>query len=523
MIPFLRPVDQVSEKETERGLTMLILDGIFAQIMGVLIGGAFIVAYALKIGATNKIIGLLAAISPLAQILQIPTIFLIEKIRYRKFLVVLTVVLGRCLWLLIAMLPWLAPRGLWMPLFISAQLVYYALSAVAGCSWNSWIRDFVPEKLMGGYFAKRAAWLTAFGAVISIAAGIAAARFEKPASMPEAAPQVQVEIAQTAPPQAMQADKSTEVVRREVLVYCLIIGVGTVFGLIGSLFLAAVPEPRMAPAQSASILTILAEPFRDRNFRMLLVFLGWWSFAMNLAAPFFVVYMLKQLHLGMGWVIGLSVVSQAFNVLFFKVWGRLADRFSNKSCLMVSGTLFVFSLALWPFMTMPDPHFLTLPLLIVFHALAGMSTAGVGLCAGNIALKAAPYGRATAYLAVNALVGGSAAIVAPLISGTAADWLESQQLKLTFTWVASGRQFLLPALDIRGLDFVFAASFLLGLFALHRLLAVKEVGEVEEAVVREQLMLEIRKVVRHVSNVAGIRQITHFPYMVLRYVFRSSG
>lgn len=49
--------------------------------------------------------------------------------------------------------------------------------------------------------------------------------------------------------------------------------------------------------------------------------------------------------------------------------------------------------------------------------MASMSTAGVSLCAGNIALKLAPQGRAAAYLAVNALVAGAAATIAPISGG----------------------------------------------------------------------------------------------------------
>lgn len=43
---------------------------------------------------------------------------------------------------------------------------------------------------------------------------------------------------------------------------------------------------------------------------------------------------------------------------------------------------------------------------VLIHAMASMSTAGVMLCSANIALKLAPHGKATAYLAENALISG---------------------------------------------------------------------------------------------------------------------
>ena len=70
-------------------------------------------------------------------------------------------------------------------------------------------------------------------------------------------------------------------------------------------------------------------------------------------------------------------------------------------------------------------------------------------------------------------------------------------------------------MDIQGLDFLFAIAFIFGLYALHRLLAVREEGEVEEDIVMGELYGSVRKAFRHVSNVAGLRQLTYFPYWLL--------
>lgn len=240
---------------------------------------------------------------------------------------------------------------------------------------------------------------------------------------------------------------------------------------------------------------------------------------MNFAGPFFVVYMLSRLGMSMTWILGLSVVSQLVNVLFLRLWGKLADRFSNKSVLAASGPLVIVGILLWIFTTMPERHVLTVPLLILIHVLGGMSTAGVGLCAGNIALKAAPKGEATAYLATNALVSGLAATVAPLLGGLAADFFSHQELAVAVRWATSqpaAREFALPAVHIRGLDFLFIGSFLFGLYALHRLAAVHDEGEAEEDIVLTQLYSEVRRHARHVSNLAGVRTLSSFPYAVLR-------
>lgn len=91
-----RQESDISEARLESGLRYLISDGICSQTMGVLTGGAFLVAFALQLGASNFVVGMFAAIMPLCQLLQIPSILLVEKFRNRKALVVIPVLVSRC-------------------------------------------------------------------------------------------------------------------------------------------------------------------------------------------------------------------------------------------------------------------------------------------------------------------------------------------------------------------------------------------------------------------------------------------
>lgn len=480
----LQPQEHVDESQVQRGLRMLLLDGVCSQVMGVFTGGAFLVAFALLLGASNTVIGLIAAIGPLTQILQIPAIFLVDRTRLRKVLVIVSSFLSRLAWFAVAALPWFVSSEQRVPVLLACLLFYFGLGTISGCAFNSWMRDFIPEKIMGAYFGKRLAVATAVGAALTLGAGFA------------------VEAGKRVSPNTL-------------LVYSILFLLGAIAGLLGVYFLGRIPEPKMADPHDGGLLTTLAGPFREFNFRRLLIFLGTWNFAINLAAPFFTVYMLKRLEMSIAFVLVLSVLSQLVNVVFLRLWGRLADLFTNKSVLAASGPLFILSILLWPFLTLPERHFLTIPLLVVIHILAGISTAGVTLCSGNIALKAAPRGKATAFLAANALVNGAAATVAPIVAGVAADVLAGEQLVLSLSWTATEAattRFDVPALALTGLDFLFVFAVIFGLYAMHRLLAVREEGEVEEDVVLTELYSEVRKAVRHVSNVAGIRHLTYFPY-----------
>jgi hypothetical protein len=108
----------LTDEQVQSGLRYVIKDGIASQAMGILTGGAFLVAFAIKLGASNLTIGLLAAIGPLSQLLQLPSILLVEKIRNRRAIVV-AAAFGRMCWLVVALIPFIfgAQIGLAIKLF----------------------------------------------------------------------------------------------------------------------------------------------------------------------------------------------------------------------------------------------------------------------------------------------------------------------------------------------------------------------------------------------------------------------
>ena len=94
MLRWLQPQDQIEEWQVQSGLRMLLCDGACSQAMGAFTGGAVLVAFAVLLGASNLVIGLLAAVGPLTQILQIPAVFLVDRTGVRKVLVVLSSLLS---------------------------------------------------------------------------------------------------------------------------------------------------------------------------------------------------------------------------------------------------------------------------------------------------------------------------------------------------------------------------------------------------------------------------------------------
>ena len=479
--------ETLSEDQVRHALKYVIRDGVASQAMGILTGGAFLVAFAVKLGASNFVIGLLAAIGPLAQLLQLPSIFIVEKIRNRRLITVVAAALSRFCWLIIALSPFIFPAKIAIAVLLILLAAVSAFGAVSGCSWNSWMRDLIPEKVMGSFFSRRMRISTGVGIALSILAAMYLDFWKK------------------------------QFAEQELAGYSILFFLGFAAGVLGLFFLAKTPEIRMPQVQERiKILKLLSLPFRDENFRKLIAFMCSWNFAVNLAGPFFMVYMLKRLGLSMSFIIGLSIVSQVMHFLFLKIWGKYTDRFSNKSVLAISGPLFIGSILAWTFTTMPEKYFLTIPLLIVIHAVMGLSSAGVSLASGNISLKLAPKGQATAYLATNTIVNSVAAGIAPILGGKFADFFAGRELAWTLNYKSPSGEFILPTLNLQQWDFFFALAFVMGLYALHRLAMVKEAGEVEEGIIARELFSEVRTQVRILSSIEGVRQMVSFPFSLVR-------
>ena len=104
------------------------------------------------------------------------------------------------------------------------------------------------------------------------------------------------------------------------------------------------------------------------------------------------------------------------------------------------------------------------------------------------------------------------------MGGKFADFFAGRELAWTLKYTTPGRQFVLPTLNLQQWDFFFALAFLVGLYSLHRLAMIEEVGEVEEKVVVNELFAEVRSQARILSSVEGLRQMVSFPFSVLRNV-----
>ncbi len=485
MTPDTGPAEASNPQQSDRTLHLVLYDGVASETMSSLTTGVFLAGFAIELGATNLEIGALAAIPALTQLIQIPAVVLIERLRVRRRIAVISSVIGRTALMATAVTP-LFPWPYSVYALIGYLAIHQAFAAVAGCAWNSWMRDLVPQEIFGRFFGRRTAIITALAIVLGIMGGFlidAWKRFEP--DMPSVG-------------------------------YAMMFAVGAAIGFVGSYMMAITPEPAMPPRlHHEPMRRVLAAPFHDENFRRLMIFLAAWNFSINLAAPFFTVYMLKLLGYPMALVIALNIVSQLSNLAFLGMWGGLIDRFNNKAVLSVCAPLFLLCILGWTLTGMPWMDGFVLPLLVLLHALMGLSTAGVGLASGNIAMKLSPVGQSTAYLAANSVIISVCSGLAPIIGGACADFFAARELTLAFTWKSPLQEVTVSVLTFHAWTFFFALAAVLGLYSLHRLTAVEEVGAVDDRVVWQHVFMEMRRSVHGLSSAAGLARLVRFPVAFL--------
>jgi MFS family permease len=490
-VAFWHPVPQVDSEALRRGLRAFQGDGVCSQVRDSLLSGPLLVGFALLLGASNAGVGLLSALAPATQILQLPTVALIERWRMRKAICWWAAFVARITWLGVLVIPWVVADKLRPTALFGLLLLASALGTVSGAAWNPWIRDFLPEEIRNRAFARRMAMATAIGAGLSLLAGLAVDQLGVRLSSPAAG-------------------------------YVVVLGAGAAAALLGLVFLGRIPEPVMPPASHRPWADIMRAPLRHREFRALVAFLATWTFAVNLSTPFYTVYLLRRLELPMAMVIGFAVLSQVTAALVLRAWGDLADRFSTLTVLRVSCAGFLLSVACWPAVGLSDTPWLVLTALTAIHLLAGFSIAGVNLASGTVAMELAPRGSASAYLATNALIVGIASALAPVLAGLSADWLNTQRLSVTVAWTSTldgaGGLAVRP-LDLHGLDFLFVGTVVVGLYAIHRILGVTERAMAGRREVLAALVTQMREQMpqplRAITTVPSVRDLAYFPFSML--------
>lgn len=443
-----RPQQLLTEAEVRKGLRMVIGDGLATETMTVFTAGPFLVAMALLLGATNLEIGILAALPTFTNVFQLISIWLVRRYNNRRVISVVCSILARLPLVVIGIVLSVMDTVSVSPV-IFFLFFYYFFGSVAGPTWNAWMKDLIPENRLGAYFSRRSSYMQILNVILSLAMALL------------------VDYVKNNHP------------AYELMTYRWMFIVAGLVGIAGALVLARAPEPQSFLSRE-NIFRLLGRPLRDGNFRRLLTFNSCWVFAVNIASPFFTVFMMKSMGLSLSYIIGLTIVSQLFSILTIRIWGKFADKYSNKTIIAIGGPLYILCLIGWCFVGIYSRAYMNLSLLVLIHMAMGVSTAGINLSLNNIGLKLAPAKESIVYLSAKNIITALFSSIAPLLGGYLADYFNQRSLTVNAQWTGPRIDKVLHLVSLHEWNFLFLIGAALAFIALEFLFAVKETGEVEK-------------------------------------------
>ncbi|MEK6833612.1 MAG: MFS transporter, partial [Nanoarchaeota archaeon] len=297
-----------------------IRDGSFYSIMDGM-GMRYITPYALSMGISNRLIGILEVFPALiGNILRI----LFNKSYYKKSRkgIVLPFVFIQAFFWIPLLLVGFAYFFLSLSLFYSSLflVISYSMIIISGLiaspAWVSWMQDLV-ESNRGAYFGRRNK-INGLVLVISmLTAGLILDYFEK---------------------------------GQIFFGFAILFILASLGRYISFYFLKKQYEPKVSHDEKSYFSFFqFIKKMPSNNFGRFVIFVSLTSFAVTIASPFFSVYMLKELKLSYlaFTIINLGVLISP--IIFLSFIGKLSDKIGTVKVMKISGFLISFVPLLWIF------------------------------------------------------------------------------------------------------------------------------------------------------------------------------
>jgi len=350
----LKKVNEKLEKEKTRKLS--IREGSAASVMSGF-GDAYITPYALALNANNIQIGFLSSfVGILGPLSQMWGSKLMEKYSRRK-IVVIGVAFHALMWLPILLLSLFFWKGIFTTYLPIILIVFYSIYAICGAiggpAWFSLLGDLVPEKIRGRYFSRRN---KICGSVALISTLIAAF--------------------------ILDYFKTKGLV---LLGFSILFSLALIFRLISARLLSKHYEPKLKLEKGyyfSFLQFIKKAPYN--NFGKFTIYVSLMHFASNIAAPFFAVYMLKDLGFSYITFMFVNISASVFTLLILPFWGKFSDKYGNREMLKIGSFLVPFISVLWLFSKNP-----------VYLMLVPQLFSGVGWAAFNLSVSNFVYDSAS--------------------------------------------------------------------------------------------------------------------------------
>ena len=378
----------------ERNVWYLYVDMVWAAIFMAVM--AFNATYALRLGASNTMIGWLSSLPALiAMVILMPAARLLESKSDRGPWLRGSLLIGRGLFLLIAFVPWIAPEH--AAEIIIAILIIRALPMnVFSAGFNPMLADIVPARDRARVFANRNIIHSATVALCTLLLG---KWLDAAYSIPWAGFPVNFQVMYFVG--GVAALLSTYCISRVRIPATEVVG--------------RPPRPEKdaeKPGVIASVTTTLTEVWaragKHQNFVRIVINTLVFNFGAWLVMPLYIIFFVKQLQATDGWIGLNSTLAQVGGIAGHLIWRRVIHRYGNGRTLRLAVPMaasYAFLVALFPDLT----------LILIWGVLINLVNPGVNLSHFNLLVEQCPPGRRASYMAFFSSVMNVGAFVAPML------------------------------------------------------------------------------------------------------------
>ncbi len=304
------------EAAREKTMRLAVLEGCGWSVM-VACGESFFSAFAIFLKAGNLAIAILASAQPLlaagAQLLGARAI---ETFRPRRRFLHLVHTAQALAYALVFLVPFLLPAAVAAPGAVACALLTMFLGGLGIAVWTSLMGDVVPEARRGDYFGQRYRVIFLTLSLATLGGGLLLAACSR--------------------------------------LGWVWAGFGILFGVAGcARFFAAQlfpmhyePDYRPDPAANVTLWDFLRGTPRS-NFARFTFYAAFMNFGANISAPFFAVYMLRNLNWTYTQFTINAITMLIAQVVFFRWWGRVGDRHGNRAVLIATSCVLPILPVLW--------------------------------------------------------------------------------------------------------------------------------------------------------------------------------
>lgn len=378
--------ESASRLDHMRTLRVANIDSALAAAFTSLVSGAYIVKFIQFLGGGDFWIGIFAAIPSLIGLLQIPGAIWGRSFPFYKRFVSPGGWIWRLLYIPLTAIPFL-PIPHSAALFLVLACVSLASVAIQIVSpiYNDWLAEMVPPNSRGWFFSRRNAMQAAVGSVASLAGGLIIDGFHRAG--------------------------------RDDLGFAVIFGLGCLFGIISAIYFEKMRDiTRENPIKSnlRTGVKAMGNPFRDREFRRTLIFLGFFVIASGFAGNLFGAYAFETLNMSMTALQVTAICHAAGNIASIRMWGFFGDKYGNKPVLAI----LMFGIAATPLpwvFCRPGDDVYNAIILGVGHVFAGMCWGGISVCQFNLLLATARNDDRANYIGAGMALQSLMGAVAPML------------------------------------------------------------------------------------------------------------